>query len=560
MTYCINLFQGIIPRLDAALLPGNAARKAENVKLVHGRIDAWCKPKFVADLGDAQSAFVWDCCWRGAESYCKHFVTGRVCNDVYISDPCDCPKVLKDWCSDDDPIYLGLPKPDQPQAWIAEDASDEAFTQARTYLVTFCGPCGEGPASIPSPPVKADKDSVVDITLPTPDPKYQVDEIKIYASHSMWDVAQGYQSEQQGDINNGFIAVDGSDVEWFLVATVPVGTTIVSDSGGDATGRLCRAITTQDFYPPPEGLIITGELSTGSLVGFVPGEQKIYESERNAHWAWPPRKCKMVECNVRWVCVIGNRTIVLTDGDIYIGVDDADGTVDGDFGSTLERIEGAYPLVSTRSVVCNRTGVVFASNTGLIRVTPDGGVDNVSTSHFAPDDWWNIDPSSIRAAHYQGSYFFTSTRFSGIFDLNLEGHSTDLPQNLTTICYFPICWIEDKQGRLFFLSNGKVYQWDASNELLPYTYTSAISMLPKPTTFSAARVEYSNLCRGVQGEPAIFRIESDCRERYCRTLRHTEPFRVNIQRARDISVTVSGTRSIRQICVAVDLPVLGIAA
>lgn len=560
MTYCINSFQGLIPRLDAAALPGNAARKAENVKLVHGRIDAWCKPRFVADLGVAQSAFVHDCCWAGAESYCKHFITARVCNDVYISDPCDCPKVVKDWCGDGEAVYLGLPKPDTPNATQLNGIADESCAQLRTYVVTYSGPCGEGAASAPSNAVKGDKDTEVQIQLPEPDPKYEVDKINVYVSHSMWDVTQGHQTMQQADINAGYPSVSGSDVEWFLVACVDVGTATVVDSGGDATGRLCRAITSEDFYPPPEGLIITGETSAGSLVGFIPGEQRIYYSERNAHYAWPPRKCKMVECRVRWVCTVGNRVVVLTDGNIYVGADDAEGTVDGSMASSFERLEGAYPLVSTRSVVCSRTGVVFASNNGLIRVTPDGAVDNISTTHFAPDDWWQIDPSSIRAAHYQGSYFFTSSRFSGIFDLNLEGHTAATPQNLTSICYFPICWIEDKQGRLFFVSDGKVYQWDASNELLPYTYVSAISRLPKATTFTAARVEYSNLCPGQSGDKELFRIESGCRERFCRTLQHAEPFRVNIQRARDLSVTVQGTRSIREICVGIDMPVLGIAA
>lgn len=560
MTYCIREFQGIFPRINAASLPGNAARKAENVKLSHGRLDAWRKPKFVADLGDAQSAFVHDCCWAGSANYCKHFLAARPCNDIYISDPCACPQVVKEWCNDGEAIPLGVDKPDMPLVLSDTGIASEEFAQLRTYRVTFCGPCGEGPASLPSPPIKADKTTEVELDVPQPSGKYVVDEIKIYASHTDWDVSQGYQSINPNDINVGFHSTDGADSSWFLVGTVPVGTTVFSDGSGDVTERLCRELNTADFLPPKEGMMITGETANGSLVGFIPNEQYVYMSERNAHWGWPRRKTKIFDCRVRWVCAVGNTVLVLTDGNIYVFNDDSDGTVDGGNATRVTKIPGAYPLVSTRSVVCTRSSAIFASNCGLIEVGADGGVSIISSPFFADDDWWEIDPGSIRAATNKGRYFFTSSRFSGILDLNIDGMSTDTQRNLTTLCYFPICWIEDKQGRLFFLSDGKVYQWDAGAELLPYTYESAITRLPKPVTFSAASVLYSNLKPGQCAAPETFRIESECEELECLVLNSSEQFRVNVQRVRDLAVGVSGTRSVEEICVATDFPTLGVVA
>jgi len=558
MTYCLAEFQGLIPRLDRSLLPGNAAVKADNARLTSGRLDSWREPAFVADLGFVCSGFVLDCCWRGSEDSCMHYLPARTCNSVYLSTPCDCPKVVKEWCGDEMPRYLGLPVPEAPAILSDSGITDECDAQLRAYRITYEGPCGEGGASKPSAPIKADKSTTVELDLPSlGDSKYEVTHINIYAQHVVWDATEGYLSNNPADYAAGFLSLGSGASDWFLVGTVPVGTGGFTDDAADVTLRQGRLLTTADWRPAPEGLVITAETQAGSLVGFVPNEQYVYFSERNAYHAWPRRKCKKLECRVRHVCAFDNNIIVLTDGDIYVIQDSANGEFGGSEQSPVRRISAPYPLVSTKSVVCTRSGVVFASREGVVRVTPDGAVDLVSTTHYGPYDWEQIDPASIRAAEYQGAYVFTSSRFSGVFDLNLQGVTQNLPQNLTSLCFSPDCWINDKQGRLFYLMNGLVYQFDAGPGYMGYDFESAVSLLPTELTLSAAQLEYTGLCPDeVDCEGTTVEIIGDCTISCVDQITDNCPYRINLQGIRQVSVRLRGERSVRNFCAAVDFPLL----
>jgi hypothetical protein len=541
------------------MLPGNAAVRADNVRLVHGRLEAWRAPRFIADLGDACAAAVHDCCWRGSDDYCMNFTLAKTCNEMYLSTPCDCPRVLKDFCSDDDPIYLGLDQPAAPTITSDTGAVDEACTQLRAYRITYCGECGEGAASKPSRFIKFDKATEVKLDLPQPDGKYDVSHINVYATHVTWDSTQGYLSGAPTDYAAGYLSIGDSASDWFLVGSVPVGDLVFCDEGGGATETLGHLLTTSDWLPPPEGMVIGGETAAGSLVGFCPGEQRIYLSERNAYHAWPRRKCKQIECRVRAVCVIEDTVIVLTDGDVYLFSDSATGEFESREAAPMRRLRVPYPIVSAKSLVCTRAGAIYASRDGLVRVTAEGGIDLISTTHFAPDDWEQIDPGSIRAAEYQGAYVFTSSRFSGVFDLNLQGVTSNLPQNLTTLCFAPTCWITDKQGRLFYLLEGKVYQFDAGPGYMNYDYETAVSQLPTDMSLSAAQLEYTGVCPDEADTQGVtVEIIGDCRVICVDQVKDNCPYRINLQMVRQLSVRLRGSRSLRRMCVAVDMPQLRI--
>lgn len=563
MTYCVDQFQGLIPRLDEAALPGNAALIARDVNLSHGRIDSWRTPLVVEDfMQPVHSIHSVDGHWRGFTRECLEFVTARPCKDTYVSQPCEIPLLVKDWCSADPRcIALGVPVPDAPEvvSYGPEITEPDQFTESRSYAITYCNDCFEGSPSKLTDPIKADKDSSVVLRIcPPEDTEYEVTHVNIYVTHDTWDVSQGYNSESQDDISSGLHAVDGARVECFLVGSVDMrdGCVEFSDSPGSAATRLGRSLTTEGFLPPIRGLIIFGETDRGSLVGGV--GNRIYFSERNAHWAWPTRNCHILNCEFRGGCVMGNSVIVLTEANPYIILDDAEGLYDGSAARTITELPVSQPLVSRKSLVCTNTGATYASDTGIVRVTSDGAVDMLSTTHFTPEDWSLLDPASIRAAEYRGSYFFTSTGFSGSFDLNLGGLSAPGPLNLTEVCARPDCWKTNKEGDLFFLQDDVLYKWNAGPDWMPHDYLSAVTELPRPLSLTAARVEYSNLKKADRlCDPSTIEFLSDGDIRCSRSVEHRCAVRISLDNVCDIQFRVRGTRSIRRVCIATDTITLG---
>lgn len=562
MTYCVDQFQGLVPVLDSHALPVNAALCAKDVDLSHGRIDPWREPLEIHDLGDdVNAAHVVDCCWVGYPNPCTKFYTSDAMKQTYISVPCECPLVHKDWCNPtSQPITLGLPVGETPTILSNTPVTEvDEYTESRLYVTTFCGPCGEGAPSLPTAAIKADKDSVVTLEVcPPTDTKYEVTHVNIYATHDTWDVTTGFKTNDSSAVSAGFIAVDGSRVECFLVGSVPVSGSCVqfTDSGDDATQRLGRSLVTEGFNPPPEGLCIVGETDAGSLVGFV--GKNLYLSERFAHWAWPSGNRHLLSCEICAVCVMGDTVVVLTDGNPYILTDNAVGGYEQSRARTIVELPISAPAVSEKSVVCTNTGVVYASHRGLMRVTPQGQVDSLSATHFGPDDWQEkVDPYTIRAAEFNGAYFFTSNRFSGIFDLNLRGQSATGLQNLTHLSVFPECWITDKHGDLHFLIGGKIFLWDAGPQYMTYTYRTAYFPL-NGQSLTAAQIEYSGISRSERlSNPSSITINSDGRTRCVRHVNHKCPFRISVNNAWDIQVELTGTRSIRRVCVATDTTTLG---
>lgn len=558
---CIRQFTGIIPRLDNASLPVSAALVAQNVDLSNGIIQPWLEPRYVEHLGDdIKSAHIRDCCWRGVASDCARFVDNVMGTHTYLSDPCDCPMEIKDWCDKDAPAkYLGFPRP-EPAVVATDDDTVDAWTEMRTYYVVYgdgpeCG-CRKGRPSAPSNVIKANKDSVVAIGLPPlpEDNKYPIEKIYVYCSASTWDITQGYQSMNEADIASGFLDPFNSDVECFLVACVDIGTDVIEVGGSlvDDNGE-CEVMVTMGFCEPPEGLIIVGETDQKRLVGFK--GNYVYFSEAGSPWAWPKKHKQKIPCDIRDVCVIGNTVIVLTDANPFVILDDAECTMGASGARTVSRVATPYPLCSAKSVVCGPNGVTYASTEGLVYIDLAGSVSLVSRTHYSDRDWQSVDPCTVTAAQYRDSYVFSSETATGVFDLNLRGVQADVAASLSTHCFKPRCWINDKQGSLYFMDGcGHVYQWNDGYDFMPYTYQTPHIDMGSARTITAFEMEYVDTPKKNDVAcPTSVTAYRDYASQKSRVVKNSKPRRWSIQSACQVGFELCGTEAIRMLCFASSL-------
>lgn len=542
---CLENFQGVVPRQSPELLPPNVASCAENVKLWHGRLDPWREPKFVQDLGSSTGHYR-DCCWRGGED-CTKFVDGQLGTRTYISDGCSCPVVVEDWC-EGDPVGLGFPCPDAASILGSEEAPDEVCTDLRSFFITYGDDCDEGIPSLPSEAVKARPEDEVCITVPQPTAeeaeKYGITKIRIYRTMATWDMLTS-EVPANGPNNNQVLTREGvRDAGCFLIACLDLGVTSYCDEGKVAEACIGRSLTSWDYYPPPEGLCIVGETLNNSLVGF--DENLLYFSERRMHHAWPISQRMKLDCKIRNACVYNNTVYVLTDGPAYVIQDDVN--QENNCRSVIP-VEGNYRPQSHKAVLCTNLGAVFPTKTGLMRLSADGVVTNISETHFATDDWQGIMPWTMRAVECDSMLYFTTDNFSGVWDLNLNGTSNQATGSLTTLKIKPDCWIKTKGGCLFFTLCGKLYEWDAGDKYMPFKWTSSRTQLYRDQALSAAKIEFSNIQRKYCNAcPATITVSGDGCEMFSRSIDHSRPFRMCGYRQRDMTVEITSESSIRRIC------------
>lgn len=538
-----SAFKGIAPAIDDGLT--DYARRAHNVNLCHGRLDPWRSPLKKAEVPNAQSIhFRNETIYHAAECDAC-FADIEPCGDTIVSSRERCPAKLDGDCN---ATTLGFPCPQPPTATGKPDVSEGFFTELRSYAITYSNGCDEGGASAPSEGCKASKGDSITLTLPQPDPKYNdATEINIYRLQSSWDVSQGMLSSQPGVTEGGQALLDGlasvsTEADYYLVGTVPVGTTTFIDSGAwlDDPNLLCDTLVSQDYSPPPEGLCIEGLTALGSLVGYLGSE--LYFSERNTHYAWPDKYRVELGCEIRGICLHDNTIFVITDGTPFVLQDTPDAL--DTYCRFPQPADKAAPLASRKSLVCVDGVAIWATPDRLVAMTAQRDIRTISEPEFKPDNWRKICPESMRAACHDGDYFFSTNNFSGIFgNLLTEGDN-----QLTTIDICPKCWATDKSGALHFLKDGCVYQWDRGDEFLKMTYETSRQI--GDTCNTVARIAHLTKRRDCSPCATLFEYVGDDCTLYQRHVDHNEIFNMCRRRTEDYRVRVSGYRSVRHIDVA----------
>ena len=267
---------------------------------------------------------------------------------------------------------------------------------------------------------------------------------------------------------------------WAFIATIPVEQQEYTDEKIDLT---LGSLPTAGYYPPPDKLRGLQVSPQGFGVGFY--DNKVAISEPYLLHAWPLEYEFTVDYEVVGVGIIDNGIVVATTGRPYLiqGVDPR--------SMTIRRIELNYGCLSKRSIVSMGYSVIYASQSGLVMVSPNDAqllTRQIMTEH----DWAHYYPHTIHAyevnERYVGFYHQPDGSIRGGFVVDPR----EMEQGIIDLGFWTRCAFRDPNERyLYYLQvddegNQYVMRWDSPFEdPIAFVWRSKTFILPKPTSMGA---------------------------------------------------------------------------
>lgn len=472
-------FHGSVPRRAAHLTPPGHARKALDCRLEDGTVSSWRALRQVdtvaANTRSCYQAF--DCCWLYSTceaSWCEGpttsnhvFATGY--NDKaypvrIVPSPVDCsPTVYR----------LGLPCPIEPPAAVPAVSTPSKAATPRHYAYRWVDTFGNVSGISPVSDVLVVEDGVSVLlsgwAVPVSTAGWDIAKVEILRS------ASGYESATQ-------LSENKIDAAWMKVATILP--TAVSYTDTLREHELYEAAPPRVIEPPPAGLqgMVWLE-SLNALAGFV--GRDLYFSHNNEYGNWPYRMT--LDDTPKAIVESSNRIYVATDGHPYVLT--AEGDCESAACRRAIRMPEALPMLGccTR-MVAMPSGALYPSHDGLVMMRGDQQPGYVTASHYAPADWQQLHPDTIKVAYHQGRLFCFGR--NGAFVMALKDGASTLAEteHHSELSMRPDEVIITRTGRFYLRIGTGVFEWDRGATLLPHTYSSGALIAPVPVEFGAAQV------------------------------------------------------------------------
>jgi hypothetical protein len=349
-------------------------------------------------------------------------------------------------------------------------------------------------------------------------------------------------------------AITGSSyTEFLFVKEVPYFTSSTSESVADAA--LGESLITLDWEPPPQGLSGLNISPNGFASGFV-GNQVFYSEPYQPH-TYPTKYKKIFDYPVVACKWFGNTQVVTTTGYTYLvsGVDPR--------SLTVVRLPDPYPNVSKRSMVSADSGVMYASQAGLVRVGANG-LEVITRDVLTEKEWSPYNPSTILGAVYDGKYygfyaFDPSVGTSGagfVFDFNDRATGVDQEDKFTDLSEFCTAIFSAPGINMHIVKTDvTLYEWMKDlTAWYTFKWRSKEFDIPYLCDFGAARVVSQYQCEPLTGRSLIFRLYAKCRLIYERVVDHTRPFRLpRFYEEIPFQIEVEGNVAVKQIQIATSI-------
>ena len=523
-------FNGMTPRTDPRLLEDNMAQSTVNAKLQHGTLRPFMTPGQIATLsksGTIKSIYRFGQDVVGDANYWFHWTTdvnvvrGPIAGDAYERTY---------WTGDGAPkmttntialtggtaypinsYALGIPSPENaPVATVS--GTGDGVAETRVYAYTYLSNLGEeGP---PSPisngvDVKVGQTVLLSGMSTAPTGNYNIVGKRIYRSVA---------------------GSAGSD--YLFVAEIDIANTTFTDTIlAAALGEVCPSKT---WLAPPADLQGLTVMANGILAGFT--GKDIYFCEPFMPHAWPVSYVLTVDYPIVGIGAFGASLFVGTSGNPYIinGVDP--------MSMSMTKAEFQQACVSKRSIVEMGGGVMYASPDGVVMV--DGsGINLVTRSMMAKDDWQAYKPSSMVCSQLDGRYyaFYDTGSKHGCAVLDLTGDGAALwgSDEFCTATYNDV-----RTDSMYMAQSSNVKKWDAGSTKLTYTWRSKIFVLPKPTNMMVGQVFAT-------AYPITMKIYSGGVLKHTQTVANDNPFKLPSGfKGKEWEVEVSGTNDVNIIYLA----------
>lgn len=523
-------FGGMKPKDNRNFGQASRAEVARDVKLWHGTLEPWRYPSKFLETGEEKlcSIYKQDCCYIASPNPCADFARGDTdCNIVYSTghmpwpayallpdncDPCEYPEL--EWkrlgvpnperapdIIDFDPPKAPVPLPvvtggdydcqdpdycgdaAQAEPWQS-NAGEQKSREPRSYIYTFVDPLGnESAPSEASEVIDTDINGNATIGFVTTPPEdgFEIAFIRIYRGVPLYGNPEDPRVNVPGQMQ--FQEAVGS--EYFFVSEIPYTegmVTFTDDVPADCLGEIAPKCC---FGPPPEcleNLIVT---ENGTLVGSV--GKKVYFSEPWRFHAWA--------CDLNLDhCV---KAMEFSRGQIYVATDSYPYVINPEFGDEdcyccrqVTKATIKAPITCKKSMVSTATGVMYASNHGLIKM--DGAALNVNTSSYlSQDNWLKYRPHELTAAYHMGMYFGFNSQGGFIWDVSEGAYSDEYigeAARFTELSLTPDAVFTTDQDELVMSFDGDIYKWDDSDTFMPFFWRTKLNVEAGYRNYSVAKI------------------------------------------------------------------------
>lgn len=537
-------WRGEVPRITPRALPANAAQDATNARLQSGDLETW--RQYAAAHTLAMSAPVdtiyllngaW-LSWAGDVSVARGPVPGDTTFRTILTGPdvYSVPQLTTYAMATSGPEPypvatrpLGVPNPADFSAVFYHGASGVETTTVTSYVHTYINDIGQesGP-SLPSSVLSSI--SPVPEAIPAPSGAGDYNQIGISGLASGVSLLYGITTVRL------YRAATGSTGTAFRfvaeAAFDPVLGAAFTDSYPDSS--LGEVLPSLLWDLPPDDLQGALALPNGVLAGF--SKNIFCLSAQNFPHAWPVSYQLTTDTDIVGIGNIDTTVVIFTKSFTYLAI----GTDPAAYSMT--KLETAHAGVSRRSVIpVLHVGVVGATADGLLAVTGNGQVQNLTSSIFTRRQWQALNPSSITAVEHDNVYFFAydTGTVKGAFALDAKTDGFGLiPLN----AHFSAAYANPLDDQLYLVLDAvtpitdallpiadtsptpdghTVYEFDAPTATsgMTYRYRGKLNLMPRPVAFGFAQVkagDYTNLVLRLYGDNSTMFYE--------RVITDKEPF------------------------------------
>lgn len=529
----ISVMRGEIPRIKDHLLPEEAAAHAFDCEFTHGVLQAMrgnavtetlpVSPRYLFGYGDSWLA------WSQAapihamhspqaqDPYQRVYFTGQgkpkvTAQDMAIGSNGIGPQAAYD---------LGVPKPSTIPVVLSVDASTgepppdgEAASfddETRFYIQTYVTRFGEeGMPSDPSAELLVRKPGstvTVRVTAPTTN-THNITHIRLYRT-----------------------STSNTDLDYLMVAEVPISQTTVVDAARDVNGP---SVETWGYELPPENMLGLCQMANGICAGFAGNE--VLFSEAYLPYAWPKSHRATTEHEIVAIAAIGTSLVVATKGYPYLfsGV-----TPDGMTGTKIEREQAC---LSAGSLVVIRGIAFYASPDGLVAVSKDGAIP--ATEALIDADTWQArwKPDSIQAIGVEGEYVAQSDNGGFIYD--------PVSQSFTRLSdRWDAAYVDLERDTLVLATDTQLRHWRKGSNKRHFVWRSKRFLVPVDAVFNSARIQSNTpmqiAVRFLADGEEVMKVDQG-------ELTH-RAFRLPSVRASSWQIEVSGTGEVHRIMMATSM-------
>ena len=175
----------------------------------------------------------------------------------------------------------------------------------------------------------------------------------------------------------------------------------------------------------------------------------------------------------------GGEIGVATQGNPYIisGVDPD--------SMTMQKVEGAYPCLSKRSVISVGDGMLYSSNYGLVYVG-SSGIKMFTEQHYTRDEWVKLNPASMVCEYANGGVYCSYTTALGetAILVFLGGMLVSVGVKAYDL------YVDTASAELYISDNEGIWQYAPFDTYpMPASWRSKEVVIPTPCNLGAAKVD-----------------------------------------------------------------------